>query len=157
MNYKTNLAKTKYFELLEKEITLNKDEKKELLSYQIVLEQQITYNHKNEYFSLVDEYLMNNAGRDGILLFRIQFLDLYRNDMQALEILEDEIREKGFSVISSFSIESKSKEFYSLIEDIYSDCENVSFDLEDEYGISEDEFRKSLEKVFHKMKKYCNQ
>jgi hypothetical protein len=73
----------------------NPKEGRELLSYQIVLENQIYYNRKAEYIFLVEEYLRENAGEAGARLFVWEFSNIFRKDNKPLEILEKEILEEG--------------------------------------------------------------
>ena len=75
-----NFDKSKYIELLKKGEILknqgtslfneNREENLELLSYNVILENQIYYNRKTEYIFLVKEYLEQNAAKDGAILFR---------------------------------------------------------------------------------------
>lgn len=72
--------KTRYIELLKKEEILRNEatylfnenckEDLELLSYDVILENQIYYNRKAEYIFLIEEYLRENAGKDGANIFR---------------------------------------------------------------------------------------
>ena len=68
-----NFNKTRYIELLKKEEILrnegrslfneNREEDLELLSYSVILENQIYYKRKDEYIFLVEEYLRENTGK----------------------------------------------------------------------------------------------
>ena len=85
-----NFDKSRYIELLKKEETLknqeisfldeNPKESCELLSYKIILENQIYYNRKTEYIFLVEEYLRENAGEDGARLFLWEFFIIFKKD-----------------------------------------------------------------------------
>lgn len=108
-----NFNIVRYIELLKKEENLinqetflfyeNRNEYSEyceLLSYQIILEDQIYYNGKNDYISLVQEYLdylkeNENAREDKDVagLFVKEFWSLYRADTRALKILKKEVLE----------------------------------------------------------------
>ena len=66
-------------------------EYRELLSYGIILENQIYYNQKVEYTYLVEEYLKENKGKAGVRLFQWNFFSLFRKDNQALKLFETEI------------------------------------------------------------------
>ena len=67
MGNNINFDKTRYIELLKKEEFLknegrslfneNREEDLELLSYSVILENQIYYNRKAEYIFLVEKYL----------------------------------------------------------------------------------------------------
>ena len=93
-----NFDKSKYIELLKKGEILknqgtslfneNREENLELLSYNVILENQIYYNRKTEHIFLVKEYLEQNAAKDGAILFRWKFLNIFREDNKALQILK---------------------------------------------------------------------
>ncbi len=148
-----NFDKSRYIELLKKEETLknqeisfldeNPKESCELLSYKIILENQIYYNRKTEYIFLVEEYLRENAGEDGARLFLWEFFIIFKKDNKALEILE-----QGIQRLATFCINPKSTEFSALINEIVGFCQFLTFDPEDKYGITLDQFRDSIEKIF---------
>ena len=152
-----NFDKTRYIELLKNEGTSlfneNREKDLELLSYSVILENQIYYNRKAEYIFLVEEYLRENAGEAGARMFQWDFFNLFRKDNQALEILEKKILEQGIEKLANFEIDSKLKEFSVLINDIVGSCEFLTFDPEDTYGITLDQFRDSIEKIFFKIQK----
>jgi hypothetical protein len=167
---------TRCFNLLKKKETLRnqgiyiwkepKGEYDELLSYKIILQQQLCYNRKDEYISLIEEFLKETAGKDGDRLagrsglFRWQFLILWRYMISDSEILEKEILEQGIQRLTSFYIDPKSREFGDLIEEIRDLCEFLTFDFEEieepeeieEVEINPDEFRTSIEKIYFEIK-----
>lgn len=49
-----------------------------LSSYQVVVEDQIVYNDRYLYISLIEEYLIENAGAEGNQLFLYEFLYLVK-------------------------------------------------------------------------------
>ena len=73
MGNNINFDKTRYIELLKKEEFLknegtslfdeNREEDLELLSYGVILENQIYYNRKAEYIFLVEEYLSRGVSK----------------------------------------------------------------------------------------------
>ncbi len=83
MGNNINFDKTGYIELLKKEEFLknegtslfneNREEDLELLSYSVILENQIYYNRKAEYIFLVEEYLRENAGEEERFKNRLNF------------------------------------------------------------------------------------
>jgi hypothetical protein len=158
-----NFDKSRYIELLKKEETLknqeislldeNPKERRELFSYKIILENQIYYNRKAEYIFLVEEYLRGNAGEDGARLFIWEFFNIFKKDNKALKILEKEILEQGIQKLATFCIDPKSTEFSALINQIVGLCEFLTFDPEDTYGITLDQFRDYIEKIFFKIQK----
>ena len=82
MENNINFDKTRYIELLKKKELLknegrslfneNREEDLELLSYSVILENQIYYNQKAEYIFLVEKYLRENTSEDGARLFPYQ-------------------------------------------------------------------------------------
>ena len=113
-----------------------------MLSYGVILENQIYYNRKVEYISLIEEYLRENAAR----LFVSEFFNIFKKDNKALEILE-----QGIKRLATFYIDPKSTEFSVLINQIVGSCEFLTFDSEDSYGITLDQFRDSIEIIFFKI------
>lgn len=162
-----NFDKIRYIELLKKEKTLKNQEislldedpkeRRELFSYKIILENQIYYNRKAEYIFLIEEYLRENAGEDGARLFVWEFFNIFKKDNKALKILEKEILEQGIQKLATFYIDPKSTEFSALINQIVGSCEFLTFDPEDTYGITLDQFRDSIEKIFFKIQKYLDE
>jgi hypothetical protein len=161
MKSNINLDKTRYIELLKKEEALknegtflfdeNREEDLELLSYGVILENQIYYNRKAEYTFLVEEYLRENAGEDGARLFVWEFFKIFKKDNKALEILEKEILHQGIRKLATFRIDPKSTEFSALINEIVGSCEALTFDPEDTYGMTLDQFRDSIQKIYLKI------
>ncbi len=162
----STLNKVRYFELLKKqEMLQNQDkslldenpiERRELLSYGVMLENQIYYNRKAEYTFLVEEYLKENEGEAGARMFQWDFCTLFKEDNQAVEIFEKEILEEGIGKLENFEMDSKSKEFSVLINDLFGSCEFLTFNPEDSSGITVEEFKSEVKKTFLEMKKYSN-
>ena len=79
MENNINFDKTRYIKLSKKEEFLknegislfnkNREEGLELLSYGVILENQICYNRKAGDIFLVKEYLRESSGKDGCRLF----------------------------------------------------------------------------------------
>lgn len=159
-----NFDKTRYIELLKKQNeetsklkTENREEYLELLSYGVILENQIYYNRKVEYISLVEEYLRENAGEDGARLFVWEFFIIFRKDNKALDILEKEILEQGIKRLATFCIDPKSTEFSALINEIVGLCEFFTFDPQDSHKMTLDQFRDWIERIFFKMQNYLEE
>lgn len=152
--------KVRFNELLKKkalcQLVGNSKEYSELLSYGIMLENQIYYNRKAEYIYLVEEYLRENGGEAGARMFQWDFCTLFKEDNQTARILKKEILEEGIGKLDNFDIDSKSKEFSVLINDIFGSCEFVTFNPEDSSGITVEEFKSELKKTFLEMKKYSD-
>ena len=148
--------KVRYIELLKKDQSLesknsslykeDRIEYRELLSYGVILYNQIIYNRRHDYISLIEKYVTNEIDS---LLLRLQFFQIQR---------EKKDLEKNFERLSNVLIDSKSNEFSLLIADIFDACEALKSDYEPEeaYGITELQFRAFLEKIFLQMEKYSD-
>lgn len=116
--------KVRYIELLEndqnlknKNSSLYEEDKlkyRELLSYQVILYDQIIYNRKHDYISLIDQYLTNEI--DSFVLI-LQFFQMKQEDMKIQNDLEN-----NFERLSNVLIDSESGEFSALVEDISDAC-----------------------------------
>ena len=154
------LNKVRYIELLKKNQNLqnkntslykeNRVEYRELISYGGIVYNQIIYNRRDDYISLIEEYVTNEI--DSFVL-RLQFFQTQREDRKIKKDLE-----KNFQQLSNLLIDSKSSEFSLLINDIFEACEALKSDSEPEkaYGINELQFRAFLEKIFLQMEKYSD-
>lgn len=152
--------KVRYIELLKKDQSLesknsslykeDRIEYLELLSYGVILYNQIIYNRRHDYISLIDKYVTNEMNS---LLLRFQFFQIQREDKKITKDLE-----KNFERLSNVLIDSKSDEFSLLIADIFDACEALKSDSDPEeaYGITELQFRAFLEKIFLQMEKYSD-
>ena len=161
MENNINFDKNRYIELLKKEEFLinegtslfdkNIEEDRELLSYGIILENQIYYNRKAEYIFLIEEYLRESVSENGARLFVWEFFKIFKEDNKALQILEKEIRQQGIQKLATFQIDPKSTEFSALVNQIVGSCEFLTFDSEDTYGMTLDQFRDSIQKIYLKI------
>lgn len=152
--------KVRYIELLKKDQSLESKnsslykedgiEYLELLSYGLILYNQIIYNRRHDYISLIEKYVTNEIDS---LLLKLQFFQIQREDRKITKDLENNIER-----LSNVLIDSKSDEFSLLITDIFDACEALKLDSEPEeaYGITELQFRAFLEKTFLQMKKYSD-
>jgi hypothetical protein len=145
----------RYNELLEKEKRLsqqsnslifeNKDEFIELLSYGARVENQISYKRKREYYSLISEYIEKVFTPQR---FQREFLKMEKEDAKAAKMITND-----FKQLAIFSVDLKAVEFSSLIEEI-SDVSMVAQEFGPEEGISDQKFRKSIEKTFLQMQEF---
>ena len=152
--------KMRYIKLLKKDQSLksknsslykeDRVEYRELLSYAVILYNQIIYNRRHDYISLIEKYVTNEI--DSFLL-RLEFFKTQREDIKTTNNLE-----KNFEQLSNVLIDSKLDEFSLLIKDIFDACEALKSDSEPEeaYGITELQFRAFLEKIFLQMEKYSD-
>jgi len=150
----------RYIKLLRKEQGLRKKkmllyyenpvEHSELLDFQIIVFNQVIYNRRHDYISLIKEYVTKEIDS---LLFRFQFFQIQREDRNTLDDLE-----KDYERVFNLSIDSKSGEFSLLITEIFDACDSLKSDSEPEeaYGLTEVQFRAFLEKIFLQMKQYSD-
>lgn len=80
------------------------------------------------------------------LTFISAFFKLFRIDRNRLEPIE-----KDFKGLSTFSIDSKSKNFATFISEIFEDCD-YSFD--ENYKVTEGKFKDSIKKKYSQIQKY---
>lgn len=78
------------------------------------------------------------------------FCSLFLEDIEALEIFEKEVCERGIKRFDSFSIDPKSTEFSDLIEELFFTSEYVSESPE----ITLHELNDFIQKICFKMQKY---
>jgi hypothetical protein len=121
----------------------------ELLSFESSLETQVFYNHKNNYFALIQKYLNETINPN---IFRAQFIDMVNEDLKkSHKILNN------FEELSTFWIDLELDEFCSLFENIYETC-LYAFEFEDQKdAMPEDTFRDSIQKIFFKIQKYSDE
>ena len=139
-----NLDLTRYSPLLNK--LLSEEESFELMSYGAVMEGQISYNRKDEYLSLIKEYL---AERINPNIFKSEFVEMQKEDGQAQISFK-----KDLTQLLTFSIDSKSNEFSSLIEKIFYEC-MLAFEYETE-EMNEDEFRDFIKNIFFQIQNFLD-
>ena len=153
--------KSRYFELLQKEKTLNnydlcESESMELMSYRIILEDQITYNNREKYISLLEEHIKEPFYNDfddlDIESYSaiLELSELFDQDLEDFHLLENKILKEGITILDNFSIDliSNSSEFSEWITDI------VRFDIDEE--ISEDDYRSIMEFRLSKLRDCVN-
>ena len=117
--------KVRYIKLLKKGRSLesknsslykeDRVEYRELLSYGVILENQVFYNRRHDYISLIEKYVTNEIDS---LLLRFQFFQMQREDRKIQKDLE-----KDFKQLFTVSIDSKSGDFFLLISNIFDACE----------------------------------
>ena len=87
-----------------------------LLRYRTSLGKQLSYNRKEDYYSIIEKYLNKNLT---LLEFRTQFLNLERADM-----------EKGYTILGNrqelevFYLSEDSEKYYMLLGRIIDLCED---------------------------------
>ena len=121
----------------------------ELLSFESSVETQVFYNHKNNYFALIQKYLNETINPN---IFRAQFIEMVNEDLKkSHKILNN------FEELSTFWIDLELDEFCSLFENIHETC-LYAFEFEDQKdAMPEDTFRDSIQKIFFKIQKYSDE
>jgi len=135
-----------YLELLGKQDLTEMDEL-QLLSYGALVERQISYNRKDEYFSLIRQYLAKKINPS---TFRGKFLEMQKADDDTTKIIKED-----FEQLSNISIDLElelEEDPFSLLIDLIYDNSMLAVEFGPEDGISEDEFRVSIEKAFSNSK-----
>ena len=133
-----------YIELLNKK-DLDETDQRQLLSYGALVERQISYNRKDEYFSLINDYLSEKINPS---IFRGKFLKMQEQDDHKAQIMQED-----FEQLSNFSIDSELKGSpFSLFIDLIYDNSMLAIEFGPDDGISESEFKVSIENAFSSLK-----
>jgi len=155
MVHKFNLSR--YRQLLAKEDSLTNKTKDlfadpiflELLSFESSVATQVFYNHKKNYFALLQNYLNETISPN---LFRAQFIKMVNEDLKKSQKIL-----KNFEELSTFWIDFELDEFCSLFENIHETC-LYAFEFEDQKdAMPEETFRDSIQKSFFKIQKYSDE
>ena len=149
IRYKDLLKKEKKLNLENKSLLIeNKNEFLEFLSYNSKLQNSISYQNKEKYYSLISQYLDNLIPPP---LFQWEFLELEQKDAEAAKILLNDIKES-----QTFSIELIAIKFGSLVGKI-SELSDIANEFGPEEGISNENFLKSIKKIYSEMVALENQ
>ena len=149
IRYKDLLKKEKNLNLENKSLLIeNKDEFLEFLSYNSKLENSISYQNKEKYYSLISQYLDNLIPPH---LFQWEFVKLEQKDAKAAKILLNDRKES-----QTLSIELIAIKFGSLVGKI-SELSDIANEFGPEEGISNENFRKSIKKIYSEMVALENQ
>lgn len=149
VRYKDLLKKEKNLNLENKSLLIeNKDEFLEFLSYNSKLQNSISYQNKEKYYSLISEYLDNLIPPQ---LFQWEFVELEQKDAEAAKILLNDIKES-----QTFSIELIAIKFGSLVGKI-SELSDIANEFGPEEGISNENFLKSIKKIYSEIVALENQ
>ena len=150
------MNQTRFLELLRKEEILksenkslyevNKSEYSELTAYQILLSQQMCYENRFQYIDLIEKCL---DGEINCYAFQWDFFEISENEMETLDKWIKNVSRSGIDGEINFHINSKIKNFSSLIDnELVAMCEF----LDD--GLSEERFYQKLKEVYSEMLKY---
>ena len=133
-----------YVELLNKQDLVETDQL-QLFSYVALIEQQISYNRKEEYFSLIKNYLAKKINPN---TFKGKFLKMWKQDYDTAQIMKED-----FEQLSNFSIDLELEESsFSLLIDLVYDNSMLAVEFGPDDRISEDEFEVSIENTFSNSK-----
>lgn len=144
--YKELLEKEKYLNQQNKSFfSENKEEFLELLSYGSRVQDQISYQRKNEYHSLISQYIKKVLTAPK---FQFEFLKMEQEDSTVAKIITDDLER-----LAIFATDLKALEFSSLMSEI-SEISMIAIEFGPEEGISDQNFRKSVEKLYFKMQKF---
>jgi len=154
MNY---LNKSRYFELVAKDKKLetkgtslyyeNRSEYHELLSYRIILEEQVFYENRFQYIDLIKKYM---DGKINCYTFQWDFFDLYQSHRKISNKFIENLNQSGISSNISFSKNSKRENFSLLVEEMVPLCDA----LDD--GLTENRFDLEIKKIYSDIKKIIN-
>jgi hypothetical protein len=149
VRYKDLLKKEKNLNLENKSLLIeNKDEFSEFFSYNSKLQDSISYQNKEKYYSLISQYLDNLISPQ---LFQWEFVELEQKDAEAAKILLNDIKES-----QTFSIELIAIKFGSLVDKI-SELSDIANEFGPEEGISNENFLKSIKKIYSEIVALENQ
>jgi hypothetical protein len=145
----------RYKELLEKnEILLaqqsnsffeTEDELIELLSYYLYIQHQISYERREDYYFLIFRYIEKLIT---LQIFQSEFLKMEKTDARVAQLILND-----FEQLAVFSVDLKALKFSPLTAKISEVCRLVT-KLSPEEGIINQEFHKSLEKIYFEMRKF---
>ena len=161
----TLFHKNRYLELLQKEKALNnsdlcESEFKELLSYKVVLKDQITYNNRAKYISLLEEHINEpfDSDFDNIDLNNyldrysaiVELSELFDQEVEDLDLLENQILKEGITILDHLPIDSisNSSEFSNWITDVVGCGEDEDIRPED--------YRSMMEFRLSQLRDYAN-
>ena len=142
-----------YCELIQKEMQLWEEKKSlfdespvdwhALLSYQARIFDQVVYNNRFNYLTLLKRYQENQTTSFGV---ECQFLAIYREDLDLTTNLS-----KNLEALADFEISSKSDGFGKIIDQLHGVCEIVS---DPEYFLSEEEFDEYISQIISELELY---
>ncbi|MFT5791521.1 MAG: hypothetical protein ACI9LI_000857 [Saprospiraceae bacterium] len=151
---KITLDIERYKELLEKEKCLSqqsnslvfedRDEFIELLSYAASVQDQISYERREEYYSLISRYIEKVVISS---VFECEFLEMEKEDGKAATMITND-----FKQLAVFSVDLRALKFSSLTTKIYDVC-MLALEFGEE-GISDQKSHKSVEKTYFEMRKF---
>ncbi len=147
--YKDLLEKEENLNLQNKSLLLeNKSEFLEFLSYSSKLQNSISYQNREKYYSLISQYLDDLISSQS---FQWEFLELEKRDAEAAKILLNDIKQ-----LQTFSIDLIAIKFGSLV-DKTSELSALAQEFGPQNGIDNENFLKSIKKIYSEMIALQNQ
>jgi hypothetical protein len=141
--YNDLLEKEDNFNLQNKSLLLeNKSEFLEFLSYSSKLQNSISYQNREKYYSLISQYLDDLISSQ---FFQWEFLELEKRDAKAAKILLNDIKQ-----LETFSIDLIAIKFGSLIDEI-SELSALAQEFGPHNGTNNENFLKSIKKIYSEM------
>ena len=90
-----------------------------LLSYKTSVSEQLIYNRKEQYYSIIEKYLNKNLT---LLEFRTQFLNMEEEDIEKGDVIFENRQE-----LEAFYFTEDLQKFYKLIGQLFDLCEDYYF------------------------------
>jgi len=128
---------------------------REYINYQRNLEDQIMYNNREKYISLLEEHLKElESDSDDIDLDSdsafFKLLELYDKNLDDFNLLKNKILKEEITILDNFSIHPNSREFSDLIIFI------LRYDDDNEGEINIDQYGSLLEMTLAELRDYAN-
>jgi hypothetical protein len=158
---KLEVSKKRYLEVLSKEKTtkLNDLEFRELLTYQAKIEDHVYYTYKDIYFELFTSCVNKKIT---IADFQSKIFSNRQSHVEEARLLFENVEK-----IEKLFINPKSLGFSSVIEDIWTLCNDLEFfnpsfcskadfekEAEENFWVTEEELEDSVKRSFLELKKY---
>ena len=138
---------SKYQKLLKlkenNEISLSDEDFMELLKYEVYVQDQISYDRKDEYFLLIIKFLNRSLG---IYNFESQMKELREQDNQKSKIVLENPQE-----LQAFTLASDLKIFSNSINNISEVCFDFYESFNDLESITKDELYDSVHKYYSEL------
>ena len=120
----------------------------EFLSYSSKLQNSISYQNREKYYSLISQYL-DDLITSGF--FQWEFLELEKKDAESAEILLNDLKQSP-----TFSIDLIAIKFGSLVDKI-SELSDLAQEFGPQNDINNENFGESIKKIYSEMLALENQ
>lgn len=126
----------------------NKEQYREMLQYEIILEDHIFFCQRQNYLNSLEYFLKKQCDSK---TFIWMFITIWKKDRDQVDILKQTIFQEQQS---TFATDSKAKEFSDLVDEIFGSCE-VFTDSEPYY--TETEFFQAMKDIWIDMRTLLEQ